>query len=357
MEEKLIKKSETTKKNKRSKKQRILLLLLLLLGTGVMLTTSTYAWFTANETVTINTINVNIEATGGLQISADGSNWKTILQNTDLTGAKATYSAAVNQIPASLEPVSSGLNVDSNGRMEMFYGSVVANATSGAWQLTAEQSVETNSSGSTSTGKFVAFDVFFKADSAMTLYMTSNSKVSTQDTEDKGIKNASRVAFVVENNTSASSDLTTIQGLNYNDAGNSVKGVYLWEPNYEVHTDYAVIHAQDTYGKTVHVYPNAGGTASPNAADSIDGVIAAIAADDNVLVSEATAAKFSTKFKAVTPTYKTEYDKSTSTQIFALAAGVTKVRIYMWVEGQDIDCENHASGGNIDFDLQFSKNA
>ena len=24
----------------------------------------------------------------------------------------------------------------------------------------------------------------------------------------------------------------------------------------------------------------------------------------------------------------------------------------MWVEGQDVDCENNASGGNIDFDLQ-----
>ena len=26
----------------------------------------------------------------------------------------------------------------------------------------------------------------------------------------------------------------------------------------------------------------------------------------------------------------------------------------MWVEGQDVDCENNASGGNIDFNLQIT---
>lgn len=39
-----------------------------------------------------------------------------------------------------------------------------------------------------------------------------------------------------------------------------------------------------------------------------------------------------------------------------LKAGITKVRIYMWVEGQDVDCENNASGGDISFNLQFSSN-
>ena len=26
----------------------------------------------------------------------------------------------------------------------------------------------------------------------------------------------------------------------------------------------------------------------------------------------------------------------------------------MWVEGQDVDCENNASGGEINFDLKIS---
>ena len=45
----------------------------------------------------------------------------------------------------------------------------------------------------------------------------------------------------------------------------------------------------------------------------------------------------------------TKYEK-----LFDLKAGVTKVRIYMWVEGQDVDCEDNASGGAVAYNLQFS---
>ena len=44
----------------------------------------------------------------------------------------------------------------------------------------------------------------------------------------------------------------------------------------------------------------------------------------------------------------------TDTALVNLTAGITKVRIYMWVEGQDFDCDNTASGSNLLFDLQFS---
>ena len=44
----------------------------------------------------------------------------------------------------------------------------------------------------------------------------------------------------------------------------------------------------------------------------------------------------------------------TDTAILNLKAGITKVRIYMWVEGQDVDCENSASGSDIQYNIQFS---
>ena len=49
-------------------------------------------------------------------------------------------------------------------------------------------------------------------------------------------------------------------------------------------------------------------------------------------------------------------EKPAEQKIFALTAGITKVRVYMWIEGQDVDCENNASIGNITLNLQFSKN-
>ena len=39
---------------------------------------------------------------------------------------------------------------------------------------------------------------------------------------------------------------------------------------------------------------------------------------------------------------------------FDVAEGITKVRIYMWIEGQDVDCEDHASGSSLTYNLQFS---
>ena len=93
---------ESKKKKQQKKKQRrLLLLLLLLVCSGVLFGTTTYAWFTANKTVTVDPIDVNVEAKSGLQISADGETWKSVISNADLKGASATYTAAVNQIPSS----------------------------------------------------------------------------------------------------------------------------------------------------------------------------------------------------------------------------------------------------------------
>ena len=45
---------------------------------------------------------------------------------------------------------------------------------------------------------------------------------------------------------------------------------------------------------------------------------------------------------------------TTNTKLFDITPGITKIRVYMWVEGQDIDCINEASGTNIKFNLQLS---
>ena len=331
-----------TSKNNRKKSRRLLLLLLLLCLTGVVLTTSTYAWFTSNETVAVNTITVNIAAQNGIQVSTDGTNWKSIIQTTDITGASATYTKAVNQLPNSLEPVSSALTVTADGKMEMFYGSVSADD-AGDWYLSASKSTEKNGTD----GKFIAFDLFIKSDTTSNFYMTPNSKVSTDDAEDKGIKNASRIAFVVLGNTTIDDTVENIQNIGTSSAASSP--VYLWEPNYDVHKSNAVAHARDTYGLTITEGPGA-------ALVSYDGVLADITAN-TVKVGEANTTKHNTLFKAVTPNYTTTAGNANTTQIFGITQGVTKVRIYMWVEGQDVDCENSASGGNINYDLQFTTTA
>ena len=162
-------------KNKREneRKRRLFLAILMILFVGVILTTSTYAWFTANQTVTVSDINVKIEASNGIQISVDGANWKTLISNTDITAASATYAAAVNQLPSSMVPVSTGKTIDSTTHfMNMFRGEIVDGG-SGTNVLVSTASPEANGTA----GDFVAFDVFLKVTEAKQVYLTNMSKV------------------------------------------------------------------------------------------------------------------------------------------------------------------------------------
>ena len=324
------------------KRRRLLVLLIALLFTMVLFTSSTYAWFTANQTVTVSRLTVNVAAQNGIQISADGTNWKSVIQTTDITGAHSgAYGDSINQIPATLEPVSTVGAVDDDGLMEMYYGTVGTNS-NGDYILTATKSTEQEGT----TGKFIAFDLFFKVDAATDIFLTTNSGVRTLDDTDKGIQNASRIAFVVLGNTASGSSVSTIQGLNNGSASNA----YIWEPNYDVHTAAAVSHARDTYGVTT--------TETGGDLLEYSGVKAPIASTNNVIVRQSSPTAYSTTysnyFDDVTVTYSTIAGFSTQKQIFSLQTGVTKVRIYMWIEGQDVDCENAASGGNIAYDLQIT---
>ena len=45
-----------------------------------------------------------------------------------------------------------------------------------------------------------------------------------------------------------------------------------------------------------------------------------------------------------------------SNRVFGLSTGITKVRVYIWVEGQDIDSiETQSQGANIEVSLNFYK--
>lgn len=368
-EEERKKKVAIILRRRKRRGKKLFLLLLILVMTGIMLTTTTYAWFTSNKTVSVSDVQVNVASKNGIQISADGTNWKSIVQLTDLTGAKATYPGAVNQIPdttQTIEPVSSALNVDANGQMEMFYGAIensklkdscstgdgaytdraTCEAQGGTWTVGTEgqyiltATKETDAHGT--TGKYVAFDLFFRVDSQTQVYLTAEGSGVVATGKDTGIKNASRIAFVELGNTASGTTLSTIQGLNAG-AGSTV---YLWEPNSDIHTASGVSNAKDVYGLDI-------GTTN-QAPLAYSGIKADIAEASNILLGKATETDYSDMFKAIDPTYKTVNGWTGTQEIFTLQAGITKMRIYMWVEGQDVDCENTASGGNIIYSLQIT---
>lgn len=327
-------------KNKKSKKQRKLLLaLLMLLLTFITLSTSTYAWFTANKTVTVSTINVNVAAANGLQISVDGLEWKSVITNEDIIGAVNTYPTAKNQLPSNaynLAPVSSAGLVDGDGLMQMFLGEVGSD-NYGNYNLTATKSTEANGT----EGNFIAFDLFFQVQKETTLYLTDNASVAALATANSGIQNAARVAFINEGNTPAGSAAGTIQALK---AANATP--VIWEPNYDVHTEAAVAHAKNTYGVDTT-------TESAN-------LLAYYGIKADITTAVALNSIDGNYFAAVTPNITTKVagiNANAYEQVLTIPAGISKIRIYMWIEGQDVDCENMASGGSVNFNLQISSSS
>ena len=323
------------KRNKRKNNLRYSLLLLLLLL--VFLIVSTYAWFTANQTVTISTLDVNVQTSNGLQISADAINWKTILQKEDITGATATYSANTNQMPDEMEPVSTAGTVTA-GVMDMFSGEVDADDSGADYTLVSNKLTDTRGT----TGTYIAFDIFLRIDQPSQVYLTTASNVTyKQGATDKGLQNAARVAFIDEGNVSDVSQSSQAQALK-----NGTTSI-IWEPNYDVHTQSGVYNAKEIY--------NIDTTTTGGDQLAYDGIKAAFDIDQGVTLKTASADDFGDYFQAVTPTISTPKDFDAQQSLLNLKAGITKVRIYMWVEGQDVDCENNASGTDISFNVQITK--
>ena len=304
--------SKKSSKRKTNLKSSLLVLLLI----AILLIASTYAWFTANRVVSISELQVNVGAQNGLQISTDAVNWKATINNTDITTG---YTGHTNQLPASMTPVSTVGTVTA-GKMEMFLGSIVSDD-DGEWALTATKETD--------------------------------KKVKNIGVEDKGLQNASRVAFVKLGKTT-STDSTGALTLNTGTSfANGNADTVIWEPNVGSHTAEAAASANSTYfGGATTV--EAGTDKSPI---PYWGVKAAIDSDNKQKLSTVNTgtpnATYFTKIEG-DGLKQTQVASNEVENIIHLDAGITKVRVYMWVEGQDVDCDNSASGTDIAFNIEFS---
>lgn len=331
-------------KEKKKNRDRVSYLLFLLLLTAIFLTTSTYAWFSTNRILTIDTIHIKVQSEGSLDISVDGVNFKAGVTEQDLIEAHdKNYPSSINQLPAYIEPVSTIGNLDNNGLMEMFFGNIDSNS-NGDYIIVSERSLETESKGEKSDGKFLAFDLFLRTSTTKDLYITNKSKVTYNGEYSTGIENAIRIALIIEGTTTADSDINTIQNLKTNDSNS----VYIWEPNYNSHIATGISHAKDVYGLII----------SYNMENNIpyDGIKASFEKTNNITFSRANSTNYPNLFSTVVPKILTTTNNDKYQKIFQLQKGITKMRVYIWIEGQDVDCENGASVGDLVATLQFSTN-
>lgn len=309
----------------------------------IFLSTITYAWFTSNRLVDLEFFDIHVETDGGLEISADAIDWKSELTVNDLKNAYKTYSTSLNQVPGVMMPMSTGGGLDNNGYLNMFYGQADYGGNS-KYYLTTYRKVEERTTEESNNGDYIAFDVFIKTTVAKTLYLSSDSFVRPKEGDSVGIENSARIALIKEGATSSEASINTAQTLKTTNESN----VIIWEPNYDVHTEHGVINARKTYGIE---------TTTTNASIiPYDGVIGTVTTGAMVDVSEANATNYPNLFSSVDIDIYTKSNNAENKELFAIDAGITKIRVYMWLEGQDVDSENKASHGDISYFLEFTLN-
>ena len=335
---------------KRMKNGRLLFLLVAFLLTLVGLSASTYAWFTSNFTVSVQEIEVNVSSGSGIQISTNATDWKSLVTLTDITTNK--YAAAVNQVPASasqMNPVSTvksayaEATTKSQG-LKMYRGTITNSVVDGTMYLNSTELADSNEGNN----DYIAFDLFVKLDfsTAKQVYLTPETGIIA-GSPNTHIEYAGRMGFVVQGNAPSSTSASGLQDLK------GATNVLIYEPNFDVHTPNGIQNANNNYPYAVDgVTLTETGNANPTV---YYGVKSAFAYDET---SESTGVPLgstdSNKFEVVTPDITTAAGNTTRTSFLTLQPGVTKIRVYMWVEGQDVDCENNASGGQVKFNLGFT---
>ena len=326
------------KKDDNKRKRRIIIAFLILLFIGAIFSTTAYAWFTADKVVTIDMVDIHASTSDGIAISKDAIDWKTSLTNEDLFDAYKTYPGAENQIPQGsglIEPVSTSGRV-TNGRLDLFYGYITADSDDNMILLAHKTVPEENT---ITTGKFVVFDAFLKTNQNTIIYLKKDSSVIVKEgTKATGTENAIRIAFVKEGNVSSTTD--------YNGAQRLMSGTdsIIWEPNNDAHNSTSILNAQSLYGVNL---------SSNTVIGSYYGLHSAV--DESVsLDPKSTNPAY---FSLVTPQITSgTAGLSQNYSLGMFNAGITKLRIYLWLEGQDYDCEDGSSGGHISFNLAFTLN-
>ncbi|NLA33161.1 MAG: hypothetical protein GX864_04410 [Mollicutes bacterium] len=305
--------------------------------TALLLTMTTYAWFSTNIIFEIESFDIQVVSRGGIEISTDGVNWKGVLGMLDFFDADQTYPTNLNQITTSVKPVSTDGSVE-DGLLKLYYGDVDIKE-QGNQYLYAVRSKEEKYDTINNPGHFVTFDIFLKSYYNRKINIDPISGVKYIEGTTSGIENAFRLGFLHQGTLSEETNLRQIQNLK--DASKT----YIWEPNSDAHMPSAVEHAQNIYNINTQEI----------GAQRITyhGISTEIPKTANVKVNEANSNHHPEYFKLVNPDITTTKHNTTPQYLFDIVPGITKIRVYIWIEGQDIDCEDGSTNGKLEINIQL----
>lgn len=388
-------------KNNKKHTRRIKNLALVCTLATILLVTSTYAWFVGMRTVRVKSFDVKIAAVDGLSLSLDGTNWT---ESLDVSTA-AQYEGNTNSwAEKGLKPVSSVGVVDTTSATLKLYEKASIKPTTGGYRLLASR-VNNNTADASGDYKeqegYVAFDLFIKnlsgqeyypgaanVNNEEAIYLTNDSSVNVSTSggvAGTGIENSVRIAFaqigrVISTTTSADKitglNCTTEEVPEGQDAKQYATGICrtatIWEPNDRNHTTDAISY----YNNSCKARSTTDGTYSGTCAALVNGLPKTTYAISDEINYKDESGKATDVVDIYDGTDYNGYTKSTVLQgfdtftdseklqsgnarpeFFTLAPNsITKVRVYIYIEGQDIDNYDLAQiGKKISINFGFTK--
>lgn len=335
-------KINTKKILKEASSKNFNLMLLVTFFIGVLLIFSAYAWFYASLDVQVKFINLVVSKKNGLFISLDGIDFDSSVQISRenlIDNLKNTYPNNNSQwAEYGLYPVSSlGIPDSNSSQFDMFYAAGFnVDSINKKSYLTTRKSQELYPNDNKN---YIAFDLFLKnitgSPVSDNLYIDEGTNVIVDEgnTEQiQGLVNSVRMGFVKIGTVSRNSSIEEIQNIECNNNCEMI----IYEPNSTSHTELSIERAKK-YG--IHLmdgqyYPTIGVAKEMNFYD-ITNVIKGIPSE-NFKLQE-------TRFSIEEP-------------IFELPDGITKIRVYVWLEGQDIDSlETRSEGADVSVMINLIK--
>lgn len=343
------KKKDQTKERFRDRKNFKITIVLIILF-GILSVFSTYAWFSSSLNVQVRTFNVVVDKTSGLTISLDGINFDSSVEinvNTLIRDLRTLYPNHTNQWSTNgLTPVSSnGITNPNSPVFNMFQSSGVLyyrrdqNRENGF--VSTEQITET---GPKEFSYYIAFDLFFKnvtgSPVSDNLYLDYGSSIimNTDASEEmQGLGNSVRLGIVKIGSVDNDAPASVVQNVGCNGQCESI----IYEPNSRNHTNLSIERASK-YGVDL-----INGQRFPTYAFKMAG--GPIFVKNTVSGSENLDLNYFSLQNTIT-------EENLEEPLFQIPDGITKTRVYLWIEGQDIDSlETESDGAELTVSINFTK--
>ena len=347
----------TVKSQKKSK-----MIFLIIIIAALISITGTCAWFSSQRDVEIVGFKINVEIAENLEISLDGETWTHSINIEDMRQFYGTYKdndtttvayQAVkdkhrNYVPIELLPVSTVGTVE-NGNLVFVSGEIeekkLKNITKCSEEDITVGSTILAKEGNNSKHPYLAFDMYLrnlsnlKKPGETDLLQLRAGSIATAANPNTGLEYSVRVGFVQYGNT--------VELLSTGEQARSIEPngnekVAIWEPNYKLHTQYIVNNDEriTNVKQSIDTY-----AIKPTATEIEDNTDTNNALLYNVFTNKVEQAEDIENQDFATSQATTLKQIDGKTNMSLTPNTITKVRCYIWLEGQDPDCVNLSSLG------------